>query len=382
VRYVGVLLVVLLVVFAAGVFRLFQLRFAQGDVYPPYSTFRSDPLGAKALYESLDNLPGFAVRRNFKPVDKLTDRVGQTVFFLGVPVYGVTEVPTHEAIDIEKLTTAGNRLVATILPEVVKPPAPKDKMQEREPAPDPKRKPRPTSDEEEEVIPERYRPVSLEKRWGFEVRYAYDATNTLWRTTVYFDNLDPKWRVLAKRKDYPAIIERDFGKGAVVLCADSYFVSNEALRRDRHTDLLTTILGANRDVVFDETHLDVNEDPGVMTLARGYGLHGLLAGLLVLTALFIWKNAVSFVPPYDATTDATATGKDSAAGFVNLLRRSIPASRVLSVCVEEWKRSKPRRMKNLDRINAVVESQEALPAWQRDPVGSYRTITTILKERK
>jgi hypothetical protein len=373
VRSVWLLLVVLLVVFVAGVLRLFQLRFAQGDVYPPYSTFRADPLGAKAIYESLDNLPGFDVRRNLRPVDKLTDRVQQTVFFFGVPVDEVAEVSTTEAVDLERLTTAGNRLVATILPEVTQRQPPKDKKLEH--------KPRPTG-AEEEAIPERLRPVSLEERWGFKLRYDYAATNALWHTTLYFDKLDPKWRVLATRQTYPAIIERDFGRGSVVLCADSYFVSNEALRRDRHSELLAAVLGANRDVVFDETHLDVNEDPGVMTLARGYGLHGLLAGLIVLTALFIWKNAVSFVPPYDAPTDATATGKDSAAGFVNLLRRSIPASRVLSVCIEEWKRSKPRRAKNLDRINTVVESQEALPARQRDPVGSYRAITAILKERK
>jgi hypothetical protein len=189
--------------------------------------------------------------------------------------------------------------------------------------------------------------------------------------------------VLESRGNYPAIIERAFGKGTIVLCADSYLVSNEAMRRDRHPELLAKLLGSNRTVVFDETHLGVAEDPGVMTLARKYGLHGLLAGLILLAALYVWQNAVGFVPPYEVVADAPAAGKDSAAGFVNLLRRSIPASRVLTVCVEEWKKSKPRRtVKNLDRIEAIVQSQEALPGPQRDPVGNYRTITQILKERK
>ena len=120
-----------------------------------------------------------------------------------------------------------------------------------------------------------------------------------------------------------------------------------------------------------------------MTLARQYGLHGLFAGVILLAALFVWKSAVSFVPPYEAEVNTPAAGKDSAAGFVNLLRRSIPAARVLSVCFEEWKKSKPRRaVRNLDRLEAIVAAQEALPARQRDPVGSYRTITTVLKERK
>ena len=50
------LLPALIVVFGAGVIRLFQLRFEAGDVYPPYSSYRADPLGTRALYQSLENL--------------------------------------------------------------------------------------------------------------------------------------------------------------------------------------------------------------------------------------------------------------------------------------------------------------------------------------
>jgi len=33
--------------------RLFSLRYARGDSYPPYSTLRADPAGAKALADAL-----------------------------------------------------------------------------------------------------------------------------------------------------------------------------------------------------------------------------------------------------------------------------------------------------------------------------------------
>ena len=36
-------------VFVFGLVRLFELRFEVGDVYPAYSSLRSDPLGAMAL---------------------------------------------------------------------------------------------------------------------------------------------------------------------------------------------------------------------------------------------------------------------------------------------------------------------------------------------
>ena len=41
-----------------GLIRLFKLRFEAGDVYPAYSSLRSDPLGTMAFYESLGKVPG------------------------------------------------------------------------------------------------------------------------------------------------------------------------------------------------------------------------------------------------------------------------------------------------------------------------------------
>ena len=42
--------------FALGVIHLFNLRLETGDNYPPYSSLRADPLGSKAICESLNNL--------------------------------------------------------------------------------------------------------------------------------------------------------------------------------------------------------------------------------------------------------------------------------------------------------------------------------------
>ena len=70
-------------VFLAGVVQLFLLRFAGGDVYPPYSSLRSDPFGTKALYESLERIPGVTVTRHLKPIEALAGADG-VVFFAGI----------------------------------------------------------------------------------------------------------------------------------------------------------------------------------------------------------------------------------------------------------------------------------------------------------
>lgn len=365
------LLVALLGVFVAGVVHLFQLRFATGDVYPPYSTLRADPLGCRALYESLDALPGFDAQRNFQSLAKLSP-APRTVFFLGCPAEDLTVITPDEARQLDALLRNGNRLVITLLPASTNPPP---KVAKSTPV-------RQTRKQKAPPAPESTtNSVALKQRWDFHLNYSATATNALWHSTLYFDKLGPSWRVLATRGQFPAVIERNVGHGTVVLCADSYFVSNEALRRDRQPELLVQLLGTHSTLVFDEVHLGTVHNPGLMTLARKYRLHGLLAGLLVLAGLFIWQNAVSFVPAHpDRTDSAIAAGKDSAAGFVNLLRRSLPPTKVLGVCLDEWKKSFAHQYR---RAPAKLEKiQATVTAHARDPLTGYHAVTAILKERK
>jgi hypothetical protein len=66
------------------------------------------------------------------------------------------------------------------------------------------------------------------------------------------------------------VVERQVGRGTIVMASDSYFLSNEALQRDRHADLLAWLVGSGTQVVFDEAHLGIVEKPGVATLMRKY----------------------------------------------------------------------------------------------------------------
>lgn len=372
------LLTGLALAFVFGLVHLMNLRFQAGDVYPPYSSLRTDPLGTKAFYESLANLPGFHVRRNYQPFEKLDDNTPLTIFLFGISAQEARTSSEVELRVLESMANTGDRIVVTILP-VIEAPRPVKK-------PRTKKKEDTTSSKTNSVAP---KVVDLDKRWSYAFAYSDDATNELWHTALYFDKLGSEWNVLESRGKFPAVIERHFGKGSVVLCADSFFISNEAMRQERRPELLATLVGTNRNIVFDETHLGVGEAPGVMTLARKYRLHGLFFGLLLLAGLFVWKNATSFVPPHEDTGmdgAALADGKDSAAGFVNLVRRSIPSSELLPACVAEWKKSLGHTLPvsggKREHVDGVLAAQQALPARQRDPLGAYRQIAEILKKRK
>jgi len=410
------LLLAVAAAFIYGLLHLFSLRFDAGDIYPAYSSLRADPLGTKALCQSLDHL--LPVRRSYQPFSRLSEGRGTAMLYLGVPYSDLRLLP-DEFKDFEHFAADGGRLVIALFPRFQKPlgawtrPA-STNIPSSGPSPGGGKPPRlskpkrtPTSDEEEFAD---FRAVRFTERWGLSLEYGElvkddqrDYQPALARlktadplpeslachTALYFDKLTNAWRVIyAREQDRAVVIERDFGSGTLVLMADSYHFSNEALRKDRRPELFAWLVGSNRQVIFDETHLGVQEEPGVATLARQYRLHGLFLALLALAALYVWKNSVSFMPPHEEQRARErgefVTGKEAAAGFVNLLRRNLRASELLAICVAEWKKSCSQGVSaaRLQQMQAIIDAENARPPKERNPVGTYRRFCEILATLK
>lgn len=384
--------------FAFGIVYLFELRFEAGDVYPPYSTLRADPLGAMAFYESLEKIPGRFVRRDFSPSDQLPEEPQTAEFVLAAGRYDWNWVPQDAYQEIEHFLARGGRLVITYFPET-EPNYFRNDEETNSTWKDKKMTPPKRTNHDGDDSDDEDSWISLESKWHFHTRFVkltangdtyapvpvFNKTDLAlpdmldWHSGIVFTNLDPSWRPIFARGPDPVIIERKFGNGTVVIATDSYFVSNEAMTKDRHADLLAWLVGAHDHVVFDEAHLGIVETSGVATLMRKYRLHGLAAGLLLLAGLFIWKNGSSLVPPPDAEEQENhIVGKDSAAGFVNLLRRSIAPREVLAACFGEWKKSVAQipasRLQQAEAIFSVEQHQS-------NPIATYRKISETLGTR-
>ena len=366
--------------FVFGLIRLFNWRFETGDVYPRYSSFRADPLGTKALYESLDQI--VPASRHLQPWSKLGDGRGSTLLFLGAEPENL-QFRQDELQRLEEFVAGGGRLVVSLVTRYRKRPAPI------------------TRGEEERLIP-------ANERWDFEFAYAAlpkDGAGEYihaparrvveapplpseipWHTAIYFDALGSVWKTIyAISNDLPVLIERPLGDGQIIICSDPYLFSNEALLADRHSALLSWLVGSARRVIFDETHLGVREEPGLATLARRYRLQGLAAALLILALLFVWKNAVPFVPPASALSEsASIKGRETAAGFANLLRRNIPPGELIGTCIGEWKKSCSQRVSRarLERAQEMIDSENQLAPSKRDPIRIYQALSRLLNPRK
>jgi hypothetical protein len=393
--------------FAFGIAQLFELRFESGDVYPEYSSLRADPLGTMAFYESLENIPGLAVRRDFNNSNRLPVEPQTAYLHLAGNSYEWDLVPADLFHALQNFLARGNRLVITFFPETdsyafhnydadetnsVK--SAKSKDEKMTPA---KKKKNLTDDDSD---------ISLADVWGFHAGFEKLApdgdiyapasvTNKTdlplpqkldWHSGAIFTNCDSAWRTIYARGTNAVVIERKFGKGSVVIATDSYFISNEAMEGDRHADLLAWLVGENKNIVFDEAHLGVVETSGVAVLMRKYRLHGLAAGLLLLAGLFIWKNSSSLVPPQtEEKPDDFVAGKDAASGFVNLLRRSIAPRDLLATCFAEWKKSGTPAGKfsstRVQQAEAIFQSENSLPNKDRNPVEAYKNISQALATR-
>ncbi|MBW1796936.1 MAG: DUF4350 domain-containing protein [Deltaproteobacteria bacterium] len=407
-----VFLFLLVALFIAGVFQLFVLRFEAGDVYPPYSSLRSDPLGTRAFCDSLDNLKTVSVERNYSPLSDAHSGRDTTLFYLGARAFNMGSIRPDLAKAFDRFVLSGGRLVISFFPVKKEPLLKKpghlsgtatEKQEKKE-----KRHPNPLPPggrgQGEEGKPGKF--VSLKERWG--ISFGYDKKSEglqnadwtqgsdrqalpysiSWHTTLYFHELKEPWRVIYDRNDLPVIIERQFGMGSIILCADSYLFSNEALRQERHPKLLSWFIGKNAGVIFDEAHFGIKENPGIVSLARKYRLHWPFFVLILLAGLFVWKNSTYFIPPRD---DDPSTGendfiseKDYTEGLISLLRRNISQRRILDVYFKEWEKTlvpgKKMATDKLEKMKGLIEREGSRSSKQGDSVKTYQTIYRILSE--
>jgi hypothetical protein len=381
--------------FFYGTTKLLILRFQKGDVYPPYSSFRSDPLGTKAFYEGLSLLPGVETVRNVDPIRKASGLSGTTLFLFGLQESHFSAMQQESAKAIDEAALAGARIVISFVPTHAKP-APLSKEKEKQEVP--QKDTNEENDEEQELYGKEY--IDLNKHWGMEVELSAEEAseanlsapeNSLppsltWHSTLFFKPQDDAWHTIYARAGEPVLIERSYGKGSIILSSDSFFLSNEAMKSNRYPHLLSWLCGPHKKIIFDETHLGVSKSPGIVTLLRKYGLAPFLISLLMLAILAIWKQSVRFVPAYEEDEQAIVDpGKDSSTGLTNLLHRNISLNDILPACLEEWKRSFTHGKQDLSallpRIQEIIAEDRARLRKNRNSVQAYRKISGLRTRR-
>jgi len=311
------LAVLLVVLFVWGAEQVAVMPLQTGEVYPRYSTLRADPLGAKALYESLAALPELDVSRLYKQRSVLDP--GTALLVLGVDAGSWSDISEDFLTGYERLLQKGGRLVIAFLPA----------RAPREP-------------------PKTASANLMDERWNIRLAYRKQPGHS----ELYF-RPGPPWSILTQRDGVATTVERALAGGTMVLVADSYPLSNEGLRESRDAVAIARLIGPVHKVAFDENHFGVAESGSVVGLMRKYRLEGALAILSIVVVLCVWHRASSFLPPRVSPRDRAVTGRDSQEGLTALLRRNVPEPDLLDACYREWSRCAPTASQ-AERVEAAI----------------------------
>jgi len=330
----GAALFAALAIFIAGILAVIQVRFETGDVYPPLSTFRSDPLGSRVLYESLRSLPGVNVQRSIDA--DLKPSYGAFVL-LGIRIWDVTARIERLA----PLLAAGGRVIVVLLPETSGP---------------------------NNGATDLGKKIGAKFRFGPKLTAKRDGVPK--DTIVWMSELDPAWKVIKSGEHGPVAAERALDQGSLVIATESYPFSNEALALDRDAPLVASVMGDLPSITFDESHHGIRETPGVALLVRKYRLHAIVAAFAATALLFIWSVAIPFAAP-TGELPASVVASDASRSFARLLERHIPLRDVLSVSIEEWRKTAGQEETRFNEVQAIAQSS-------RDPVGAYQAIKAAL----
>jgi hypothetical protein len=347
-----------------------------GDAYPKYSTLRADPLGSKIVHDALSEIKSLRVERNYKQPSIGLMGLQAAIFHLGVSGPAWESRSLNELKQYESMASSGSRLIFGFAPAL------------------------PALDANFEIFDRQGKQAKQEPkkpfvrpiiaRWGvqFHLRKAGAAERARMssqprESALYFEP-DASWQVIGRnREGKPAHIEKPIGNGAIVLVADTFAISNEGLKENpKNAALLSPLIGSSTHVIFDENHLGIAETGSIGSMIRRYKLQGSVAILLVLGLLFIWRNGTSLLPAARTRQEGgdmvPFTGRDSQEGLATLLRRSIPASDVGAVCIQEWRRAIPLLPPVSDSRLAQVEAHLQSAGGKQNPAALYRKVQRIL----
>jgi hypothetical protein len=393
------------------------LRFEAGNVYPAYSSLRSDPLGTQAFYEGLRRVSADAVSRNFRPLQQVKMTPDTTLMIIGVnalPFYRGGQMSDRL---LESLAQSGGRLVLTFTPTMPRRPSAGKEVEAKESTHEKigektdAREPEAVEDKTEANTEEE---CGCDKNGGMSdtgldalgFRFNTPAGEDLddhadrffqgpeilpptipWRAPLSFRLRDNSWETLYTWQGEPVVVQRPWGKGTVVMVADSYLLSNEALRNHRTTGLLTWLVHPENVIVFDESLKGLIKQPGMAGLARQYRLHGVVAAVFAVVALFIWRQSAIFISPVQAEMDPDhtqpAVGRDTSRGLVHLARQHIDLQSLMTICLKAWKGQASQRLsaERISEVEAMAAEAAADPRKEKQ-VKTYIEICELLKQGK
>ncbi len=327
-RLALIAVLVLAAVFLFSIVRSVLRRTETTYNYPPYSSLNNGDEGTKAYFETLRKL-GHKPSRNYQPLRKLEGTQAE-IFYVGPGLGAFRYSGAKELEEFERLAVRGARIIIAFDTDGV---VQKPRAGAR------------TRDSSTHAPAE----DTLKKRWGIQLAFTKrKVSKAVNEFMSQLDSIPVSWHFSSWANDWspsqmkdstPLFLERRFGKGSVLLIAESKLFTNRELLMNPDTQVLAAVPIYQREIIFDESHLGLEDTGTVVGLATAHGLQWMMLGLVVLAVLYVWRSSTSFVPPAAARRDTAVAGHDAHSALSNLLMQSLPKNSILGFVAEEWNRT-------------------------------------------
>ena len=425
-------LIIFFAIIALGLWLLIDVmeqKFSRGESHSEYSVLRSGPLGSSMLYETMKETKTIRSELNFIPIPEWDDLNDCTVFILGINEYALRY---RNNVDIiHNMLMQSGRVLITINPNRTYYRV-RDKITNNEEDSSgntrgntsgntsgnvfaengievnaqENHKETPEVDEEEDVDEQIEESEEdgialgyLGKKLGFEIAFNEDkdflkANKTMMfrgkeevcLTPYYFNNLNEHWKVLAKKGDYPVIIEREFGNAKLIVFSDSYIFSNEALVKNKNYDFLNWSVSDRSSVYFDETQHGNVKNTGIATLLKRYKLQGFFYSLIFIVILLIWSNShVPLANKDEKDEDSNINEPPVSDGLENLISRLQSNEDAFNICYQKYLNNE-RIYHQLDeeKKKEIVKLQQKYKQEKKTPenlIKAYNSIYNIINKK-
>lgn len=154
-----------------------------------------------------------------------------------------------------------------------------------------------------------------------------------------------KWSSVFEDEGRPQVIRARRGKGAYILVADAYPVSNVGIAEgDNMTFLLNLVRLYARDavVLFDEFHHGHAASSGVIAYAKQRSLHYSLIYLLVAVGVGLWRYGARFGQIIPRWTDPRRESVEYAYAIASLYQSAQMQRYALEMCFNHFKKKLTR----------------------------------------
>ncbi|MDX2054584.1 MAG: DUF4350 domain-containing protein [Polyangiaceae bacterium] len=380
----GLLIVVLAVV--AGLFQVVKSRVQQGDSFPAGSAFRSEPSGLRVLHDALLSQGKKSVRRERVQLSRRADLSRTTLLLAAISPQDFYTTDDRLMGSLTALVQAGLRVVVLLDTDVaercdsercgVGEFFSEGSEQEAQAKKEAKHKSKKHS-------------AGLFEEWGISLSGASQAkaqrvvraaaspewlANHLpWRGRAFFTPENAAWRVVYEQVNKAVVVERKLGKGELVVVASTYPVSNEAIAQERATSFILWLVGERPNIVFEETHLGLQEPKGIVSMARSYGLEGALYGLLVASLVYVWYAGSPLVRRAPRSVRSESINSPLA-GFSSLLMRAVPPKNLLQTCLSTYLASLSQVKRAAFAQSAASNSAPSKPNVLKATIDEYNQV--------